>query len=111
MAARFLPTAEKLARFAMNRRGMTSRSVDVAGLRLHLYDGVGQGTSPPMVFLHGLGSAGAAFAGVAARVRPHVSRLVIPELPGHGFSTRGDRPVTPEILLEAIDAAIDRVLD
>jgi pimeloyl-ACP methyl ester carboxylesterase len=110
MAAHFLPAAQKLARFAMNRRGMRSRAVDVAGIRLHVYDGVGQGTLPPMVFLHGLGSAGAAFAGVAARVRPHVSRLVIPELPGHGFSARGDRPITPEILLEAVDAAIQHVL-
>lgn len=111
MAGKFFEAAQRLARFVMNRRGMMSRTVDVAGLRLHVYDGVGQGALPPVVFLHGLGSAGAAFAAVAARVRPHVSRLVIPELPGHGFSTRGDRPVTPEILLEALEAALDHVLD
>ena len=111
MAPRFLPAAQKLARFAMNRRGLVSRTVETAGMRLHVYDAVGQGTLPPMVLLHGLGSAGAAFAGVATRLRPHMSRLVIPELPGHGFSARGDHPVTPEILLEAIVAAIDHVLD
>ena len=107
----FLPTAQKLARFAMNRRGLASRTVEVAGMRLHVYDAVGQGTLPPIVLLHGLGSAGAAFAGVATRLRPHTRRLVIPELPGHGFSARGDRPVTPEVLLEAVVAAIDHVLD
>ena len=110
MASRFLPVAEKLARFAMNRRGMTSRWVEVAGVRLHVYDGRGGGTLPPMVLLHGLGSAGAAFSGIVARLRPHVSRLVIPELPGHGFSTRGDRAVTPELLLETVAAAVDTVL-
>jgi pimeloyl-ACP methyl ester carboxylesterase len=111
MRPRFLPTAEKLARYAMNRRGMTSRWVDAAGIRLHVYDGASEGTLPPVVLLHGLGSAGAAFAGVAHRIRPHVKRLLVPELPGHGFSARGDRPVTPEILLEAVDGAIEGVLD
>ncbi len=111
MAARFLPVAQKLARYAMNRRGMTSRTVRVAGVALHVYDGAGQGSLPPLVFLHGLGSAGAAFAGVAARLRPHVKRIVIPELPGHGFSAHGGAAVTPEILNDAVDAAITRVLD
>lgn len=111
MAARFLPVAEKLARYAMNRRGMKSRWVETKGIRVHVYDGAGDGQLPPVVLLHGLGSAGAAFAGVAHRLRQHVSRLVIPELPGHGFSTRGDAPVTPEVLLDAVTAAIDAVLD
>lgn len=111
MAPRFLPAAQKLARFAMNRQGLVSRTVDAAGVRLHVYDAQGQGALPPIVLLHGLGSAGAAFAAVAARLRPHTRRLVIPELPGHGFSARGDRPVTPEILLDAIGDAIGHVLD
>lgn len=111
MAARILPAAEKLGRFAMNRRGMTSRHVDVGGVRVHVYDGEGGGTLPPVVLLHGLGSAGVAFAALAARIRPHVRRLVIPELPGHGFSTRGHRPVTPEILLEAVIGSVAKVVE
>ena len=111
MAARFLPAAEKLARYAMNRRGLASRFVDVAGVRLHVYDGRGGGSLPPLVLLHGLGSGGAAFAGLVRHLSPHVGRIIIPELPGHGFSTRGDRAITPELLLEAIAGAIDVVLD
>ncbi len=111
MAARFLPAAEKLARYAMNRRGLASRFVDVAGVRLHVYDGRGGGSLPPLVLLHGLGSGGAAFAGLVRHLSPHVGRIIIPELPGHGFSTRGDRAITPELILEAIAGAIDVVLD
>ncbi len=111
MAARFLPAAERLARYAMNRRGLASRFVDVAGVRLHVYDGRGGGSLPPLVLLHGLGSGGAAFAGLVRHLSPHVGRIIIPELPGHGFSTRGDRAITPELLLEAIAGAIDVVLD
>lgn len=111
MRARFMPAAEKVARFAMNRRGMTSRWVDASGLRLHVYDGRGGGTLPPVVFFHGLGSAGAAFGSVTAHVRPHVGRVVIPELPGHGFSARDDRPVTPELLLDAMTEVVDQIID
>lgn len=110
-AARFLPAAEKLARFAMNRAGMSSRWVEASGLRLHVYDGSGRGTLPPVVLFHGLGSAGAAFGRMAGRLRPHVQRVVIPELPGHGFSTRDDRPITPELLIDAMTEAVDKVLD
>jgi pimeloyl-ACP methyl ester carboxylesterase len=95
----------------MNRRGMKSRWIDAAGLRVHVYDGAGGGTLPPMVLFHGLGSAGAAFARMTSRLRPHVSRIVIPELPGHGFSARDERPITPELLLDTTTAAVDAVLD
>lgn len=110
MPAHFLPAAEKLARFAMNRRGMASRWVDAAGLRLHVYDGRGGGQTPPIVLVHGLGSAGAAFGRMIHRLRPHVSRIVIPELPGHGFSGRDARPITPELLLDAVTEALDVVV-
>lgn len=111
MRARFLPAAEKLARFAMNRRGMSSRWVEAAGLRLHVYDGRGGGGLPPIVLFHGLGSAGAAFGRMIHRLRPHVSRIVVPELPGHGFSGRDDRPITPELLVDAMTQAVDLLLD
>jgi pimeloyl-ACP methyl ester carboxylesterase len=111
MAARFLPAAERLARFGMNVSGMESRWVDVNGMRVHVYDGMGGGDLPTVVMLHGLGSAGISFAGVITRLRPHVRRVVVPELPGHGMSTHpGDRPVTPELVLDTISAALDVVV-
>lgn len=109
--ARFLPAVAKLARFAMNRRGLSSRYVEHAGRTIHVYDGQGGGTLPPLVLVHGLGSAGAAFARVASRLLPHVRRVIIPELPGHGFTPHGGVPVTPELLLETTTAAIENVLD
>jgi pimeloyl-ACP methyl ester carboxylesterase len=112
MAARFFPAAERLARFGMNVRGMASRWVDVDGMRVHVYDGSGDGDLPTTVLIHGLGSAGIAFAGVVARLRPHVRRVIVPELPGHGQSTHpGDRPVTPELVLDTISAALDLVVE
>lgn len=109
--ARFLPAAEKLGRFAMNRSGMASRYVDHGGVQLHVYEGRGGGDLPPIVILHGLGSAGAAFSGVIKRLLPQAGRIIVPELPGHGFSGRGAARITPEHLLEAVTAAVERVLD
>ena len=111
MAARFLPAAERLARFGMNLSGMKSRWVELGAMRVHVYDGAGTGDLPAVVMIHGLGSAGIAFAGVIARLRPHVKRVIVPELPGHGMSTHpGDRPVTPELVLETVSAALEKVV-
>lgn len=112
MAPRFLPVAERLARLGMNVTGMASRWVDVNGMRVHVYDGVGRGDLPTVVMIHGLGSAGVSFAGVIARLRPHVKRLLVPELPGHGLTAHpGDRPVTPELVLDTISAALDAIVN
>ena len=111
MAARILPAAERLARLGMNLSGMTSRWIEVGGMRVHVYDGRGSGELPTTVLIHGLGSAGISFGRVAARLRPHVKRVVVPELPGHGLTTHpGDRRVTPELVLETIAAALDQVV-
>ena len=111
MAARLLPAAERLARLGMYLNGMASRWGEVDGMRVHVYDGAGTGDLPTVVMIHGLASAGISFAGVIARLRPHVRRVVVPELPGHGMSTHpGDRRVTPELVLDTISAALDRVV-
>jgi len=112
MATRILPAAERLLRFGMNVRGMASRWIEVDGMRVHLYDGRGRGDLPTTVLIHGLGAAGSSFAGLAAKLRPHVKRVIVPELPGHGLSTHpGERRVTPELVLDTISAALDRVVD
>ena len=111
MAARFLTAVERFARLGMNLSGMASRWVEVDGMRVHVYDGAGTGDLPTVVMIHGLGSAGISFAGVIAKLRPHVKRVIVPELPGHGMSTHpGDRPVTPELVLDTISAALERVV-
>ena len=113
MASRFLPAAEHLSRFVLHRRGLGSRTVRVRGLDLHVYDGAGAGTLPPVVLLHGLGAGGGSFGAMVTALRPHVRRVIIPELPGHGFSARpaGGAPITPDLLLDVIADALDGLLD
>jgi pimeloyl-ACP methyl ester carboxylesterase len=70
----------------------------------------GRGQLPPVVLIHGLSSAGVHYL----RVTPHLSafsRVVLPDLPGHGFSQMPPR-LSGESLLEgtyeSLDAAIDQ---
>lgn len=113
MSPRFLPAAERLARFTMHRRGLASTTVRAGGLDLHVYDGPGRGRLPTVVLLHGLGAGGGSFGPMVTALRPHVRRVVVPELPGHGFSARpgGTDTLTPEVLTEAVGEALDGLLD
>jgi pimeloyl-ACP methyl ester carboxylesterase len=110
--ARIVPTLERFARFALNRSGMRSRWIDVGGASLHVYDGAGGGPLPPVVLLHGLSAAGSSFGRVVARVRPHVQRVIVPDLPGHGFSHHpGARQVTPDLMLDLLATGLDKIVE
>jgi pimeloyl-ACP methyl ester carboxylesterase len=108
---RLLETADRIAHFGMNVRGLASRFVETSGGRVHVYDGRGRGHLPPMALLHGLGAAGPSFARVVTHLLPHVTRVVVPELPGHGRSTQpGETRLSPHILLDAMTASLDAVI-
>jgi pimeloyl-ACP methyl ester carboxylesterase len=96
----------------MRARGLVSRTIDAGGVRVHVYDGKGRGGLPPVVLVHGLGAAGPAFARVVTRLLPQVRRVIVPELPGHGRSVHpAGRQVTPALVLDAMTAALDSVID
>ncbi|AKF10185.1 alpha/beta fold hydrolase [Sandaracinus amylolyticus] len=107
----FLPIAERLARAALRARGIRGRMIDTPVGRVNVYEGRGAGTLPPVVVVHGIGSAGAPFGPVLARLLPHVRSVVAPELPGHGFSAPPHRALTPDTLLDVMRDVLDRVID
>ncbi len=113
MASRFLPAAERLSRFAMHRRGLASTTVRSRGIDLHVYDGAGRGALPAVVMIHGLGAGGGSFGPMVTALRPYVRRVIVPELPGHGFSAGPGEgaTLTPDILLDAVADALDGLLD
>jgi pimeloyl-ACP methyl ester carboxylesterase len=96
----------------MNVRGLSSRFVRGAGVGLHVYDGRGRGKLPTTVLVHGLGAAGPSFARVVPLLLPHVRRLLIPELPGHGRSEGpSEARLSPDRLLDAMTASLDAIVD
>ena len=77
--------AERLGRFAMQRRGVATRFVATPYGKVHVYDARGAGSLPPIVLLHGIGSAATPFGPVLARLQHHAQRVIAPDYPGHGF--------------------------
>lgn len=73
---------------------------------MHLLEKRCQGTGPPLLLLHGLGSAGIDWAPLIRRLEADTSRILVPDLPGHGWS---EAPREPE-LLEAVVHTLDPFL-
>src|SRR5690349_4225165 len=111
MKSRLLPLVERAGRFALNRRGFASRTVHTPLATLHAYEASGSGQLPTTTVLHGIGSGATAFGTALARIRPHVRRIVAPDLPGHGFSGAPTRTLTPDALFDSLSAALDQLVD
>lgn len=67
-------------------RGVRSRVADVGGQGVHFYELKGRGEGPPVVLVHGLGGSAGGFSRVFFELGKRFSRVLAPDLPGHGFS-------------------------
>ncbi len=78
--------------------------------RVHMLEARGKGDAPPLVLLHGFSSCGAHYYPIARLLRRSVRRIILPDMPSHGFS---DSPRVPTAkaalqgLVESLDAVID----
>lgn len=79
----------------------------LAGGRLHGLEVAGEGTSPPVLLLHGLSSCAADFAPVIRLLRPRVRRILALDLPGHGWSGAPEAGASPEDLHQRTLQALD----
>ncbi|MDP3274128.1 MAG: alpha/beta fold hydrolase [Deltaproteobacteria bacterium] len=70
----------------------------------------GTGVLPPMVLLHGLGSAALHLGPLLVRLRKHAQSVLALDLPGHGDSAVPEDGLTPDSLergmLEALDSLV-----
>jgi pimeloyl-ACP methyl ester carboxylesterase len=64
-------------------------------------------TPPALVALHGLGGGGYFFAGVGATFAFR-GPVICPDMPGSGFSPRGDRPISFDRFADAVVQLIER---
>jgi len=90
--------------------GAISRRIPFAPGELHAFDLPGRGSLPPVALLHGFSASGPAqFVPMALRLRHHVRRLLMPDLPGHGLSAVPET-LTGEILERGLFAAFDHLV-
>jgi magnesium chelatase accessory protein len=79
-----------------------SRFVDAGGLRFHVQL---LGTGPPLLLLHGTGGATHSWRDVLPLAAQHF-RVIAPDLPGHGFTSRAD-----DLSLPGVAGAVRSLLD
>lgn len=82
--------ADRVLLRSLYLRGYVSRRIVTSVGALHALEARGEGDLPPVIVLHGLSAAGQYYENVMRRMRPHVRRVVAPDMPGHGMS---DLPV------------------
>ncbi|MCP3104868.1 alpha/beta fold hydrolase [Myxococcus sp. K15C18031901] len=77
---------QKALRRVLVARGVESETVDLDGQAVHYYSLKGQGSGPPVLLIHGLGGSANGFSRTFFGLAKRFSRVVAPDLPGHGFS-------------------------
>jgi pimeloyl-ACP methyl ester carboxylesterase len=102
---------ERALRRMMMLAGARSHRIRYGRGIVHALDVPGHGSLPPVVLLHGFSASGASQYGALTRhLRPHVQRIVMPDLPGHGVST-----VPPtlcgSVMLDALTMMLERLMD
>ncbi len=89
-------------------QGFDSRKHPTSVGPLHVLDGDGKGTAPPMLVFHGVNSRATNYRLVLPSLLAHSQRVVAPDLPGHGFSARPDR-LDPEVLSRGMTELLDQL--
>lgn len=98
---------DRLALAALRAAGFRSRWLKAPSGPVHLVEAAGEGTLPPILLLHGLGSCTTDLAPLMIRLLPLHRRVLALDLPGHGHSAppppgRGAREIA-DTLFAALD--------
>lgn len=102
---------ERLMRRMFMLAGARSLRVPFERGSLHVLDLQGGGSLPALVLLHGFSASGASQYGAMARhLRGCVSRIVLPDLPGHGLSSVPAR-LDDGVMLAGLEAALGGSMD
>ncbi|MFN3198116.1 MAG: alpha/beta fold hydrolase [Bradymonadia bacterium] len=99
-------TALGAATLRLKGLGLRPQPVETEMGPLRLYCGDGGGALGTWVVLHGVGSHATAYGGLLSTLRPHVTRLVAPDLPGHGRSAGEPGHMTADQMVTAIEQAL-----
>lgn len=102
--------SERLARLSLRVLGWQSHSVATSTGSVHWIETAGGGDLPPTVLLHGFNSSAGFNGPLLQALRPHVRRVVAPDLPAHGFSSAPVH-VDGAALYDGVRDALDRALD
>ena len=89
--------------------GFRSRWVQTDAGRVHVLERGAEVDAPALVLIHGIGASHVHWFFTVLRLFRHVPRIVIPDLPNHGWSERGSFP--PSVVQSGFLASMREILD
>jgi pimeloyl-ACP methyl ester carboxylesterase len=101
---------EARGRRMLRRAGFSQRSIPTRIGSIAALDGQGGGKTPIML-VHGFSSESVHYAKLIDLLRPHVGRILVPDLPAHGHSDAPPRGTTAAELRAGIVEAFDHLID
>ncbi len=110
MSTGLLNQLDRLRLHRLRRQGFEGRHIETSRGLIHLLELEGEGDGPPVILLHGLGSCAVDYERLMRGLRHYHSKLIAPDLPGHGFSPTPEGGMDPDDLREAMLEMVDQVL-
>jgi pimeloyl-ACP methyl ester carboxylesterase len=87
-------------------RGYSSRYIPTGVGEVHVLERRGGGRLPQTVLIHGFTAAGVHYLPMLRHLEPHVRRVIVPDMPAHGFS-EFPQEIVPEAMHQGLISAID----
>ncbi|HNH48399.1 MAG TPA: alpha/beta hydrolase, partial [Myxococcota bacterium] len=101
---------DSLALTTLRAQGFSSRFYATSGGEVHLMEADGQGSGPPILMLHGLGSCSADYFFLMPALRKKARRIITLDFPGHGASGLPSAGMSPPVLERALLEVADQLL-
>jgi pimeloyl-ACP methyl ester carboxylesterase len=95
---------------AIRLRGFRREFVDALGSLQHYYVSPGKGDLPPVVVIHGLSGEATDLAPMFGTLRKHFSKVMVPDLPGHGRSQVPREGMKSASTFETFAAGLDQMI-
>jgi pimeloyl-ACP methyl ester carboxylesterase len=95
---------------AIRLQGFRREFVEAHGAWQHYYVSNGKGHLPPVVVIHGLSGDATDLAPMFSTLRKHFSRVMIPDLPGHGRSQAPREGMKSKPILETFATGLDQMI-
>lgn len=95
---------------AIRLQGFRSEFVEANGAWQHYYVSNGKGHLPPVVVIHGLSGDATDLAPMFGMLRKHFSRVMVPDLPGHGRSQPPREGMKSAPILETFAKGLDQMI-
>ena len=99
-----------LTRTYIQAIGTRSRWVTTSVGDLHSLEVAGKGELGTIVLLHGLSARSTHFAPMVRHLRPHFTRIIIPDALGHGLSPGLDHPISGAEMQQSINEVLNELV-